>query len=84
MFFGLYAKYIEDGAEFALNISGDLRSQYDEYVQRHESEEGWAVKSAEDMMAIFNPIIDEIKFMMEDSLYRFSVTPEFQTHCLNL
>jgi len=78
MFVAIYNKYIIDGAEFCLNVSGALRSEYDEVMSAHESSKGWQVKNVEEMMAVFNPIMDEIKFMMEDSLYRFSVSPEFQ------
>eukprot|EP01084_Bolivina_argentea_P082814 149951_1 len=61
----LYRKYIEEYAEFEINISGELRNKYQILHERN-----WKVNIKE-MVNIFDPIIDELIYLMIGSFVRF-------------
>eukprot|EP01084_Bolivina_argentea_P224313 379353_1 len=76
IYFELYKKYIDVGSKFEVNISWALRESYQDIEIKYNSNE--LDIQYEQLLDIFNSVIEEMRFLMESSLQRFINTNEFQ------
>merc|ERR1711879_149886 len=71
----LYEKYIANGSEFEINISGSMRNAVNALMSDHDT---WMAMemSGEDLCDIFDDAIGEMNVLLSHSLQRFQVNLE--------
>eukprot|EP01083_Nonionella_stella_P158065 513903_1 len=75
-FVALYDKYIEDKAEYEVNISYELKERLDCFKSMHESD-AWNVNEKE-LLGVFHEVIAEMRIFMNTSLQRFTKSVEWK------
>eukprot|EP01083_Nonionella_stella_P002392 6912_1 len=78
-FVALYDKYIDDQAQYQLNISYELKASFDCFKTMHEFD-AWNVTENE-LIGVFHEVIDEMRTFMNTSLFRFTKSMEWKQIC---
>eukprot|EP01083_Nonionella_stella_P288865 982971_1 len=78
-FVALYDKYIDDQAQYQLNISYELKASFDCFKTMHEFD-AWNV-SENELIGVFHEVIDEMRTFMNTSLFRFTKSMEWKQIC---
>eukprot|EP01084_Bolivina_argentea_P014523 27138_1 len=71
IFIGLYEKYIAENAENEINISFELRKQYESYYINN-----WNF-TLDEIIKLYDPILNEMSILLMDVKYRFINSKEF-------